>query len=277
MKMRRGVFLLLGALAVSCGTDSWDVSEMGADDPRLHQLRRRLDIRIQTGMAVPGCDSVAGLCSPEAFASAVETSCPAPTWTSSSCETPAANASRKVCVAETLLRLAQAAEAQAVPIGNGILVPPQDSESQAELARLARNYAFDAMTIALDGLNTGCDLTTINEPAAAAGSTAAGLKQGTHVAGFAREGYHLFLASSELMVRFSAAVSDAQRSRSTDSATAEVAELAPFASRAAAAHMLVGGEHRLPGLRNVNANGFLPQGRLSAEGALAMTNWARRR
>lgn len=274
--------LVLAALGTSCVGDlDWSLSVAGdPDDPTARELRARLDIRILPGGTAPlpaGCTVATGTCTPETFAAAVYGGCGAPQgWAAGACGSPAVNASRQICVAEALLRVADAVEPENLLITTKdyVIVPPQDTESQAELARLARIHAATALQYALDGLlDPACNSALLRSFAAldpANPGTLGALTQGENLAGFVREAHHLVEESSERMLRASLAVSDAQRARATDRAEAERLELAAFASRAAAAHMLVGGSHGLGALQYVSQTGFFGRPRLGAEGRVAL-------
>jgi hypothetical protein len=175
------------------------------------------------------------------------------------------------------MRIAQSVDAeQLVTTANGsfVSVTPPDPESQVELARAARSYAFTAATVALDRLTLStCSSTLLGNPAATGMQPAAQILQGQHLASFVREAEQFIVESTDFMASRAAAVSDAQAARATDRAEAEVVELAAFASRAAAAHTVLGGEHGLNALRTVGGptgQGFFPQGPLSAAGARAL-------
>ncbi|MFN9810767.1 MAG: hypothetical protein ACK6CU_14160 [Deltaproteobacteria bacterium] len=272
---------LLATAMPSCGTEDWQAIEAGdPDDPRAREHVARLDIRITSGTFPSGCDSVAGTCPADSFAAGVLAGCTAPnTWGNNTCGLGAINASRRMCVAQTLLRLTAILEPETVAVSGGsVVVPVQDVESQAELARLARNSAYEAANIALDALNeVNCSGTAMNvagnstvAPLPPTGSPLFRLTQGEHTAHYVRESLQVLRDAQDAVQRTALAVADAQRSRSADPAQAEAVELNAFASRAFAAHSLVGGSNGLPGLRGVQQTGFFPRGRLSAEGRLAL-------
>jgi hypothetical protein len=268
------VILVLGASGTACGSDEWDLSENGAEDPRLSALRARLDITISSATLA---DCPGGNCPSAVFDAYIFGGCTAPTQytagTAGTCQDLGRTVHRHLCVAETHLRIAQAVRLETpVPITGGqtITVPPQDTESQAELARMARERALTAATVALDALNLGtCTTASLAAPL---GTTAPAntLTVGGNLAQAVRTSYNMVRDADGLLLSYSTGVSDAQRARATDYAIAEVAELAPFASRAAAAHAMVGGAHGLPALAGVASGGFYPSGRLSSEAELAL-------
>lgn len=286
--MRATSFVLRLALLtalVSCGGDDWELAPGSPDDPRADALRRRLDVTVALGtaQALPAGCAVSGTsatCPADALALAVYAGCVQPNWNGGACEVGARNAHRHLCVAEALMRAAQTVTSESLAVtGNGetLNVLPPDTESQVELARVARNSAFEAATEALNRLtNSACTETLLSSSAAPAAQPAGQIRQGQHLASFVREAEQLIVESTTFMAERAAAVSDAQGSRATDRAEAEVNELAAFASRAATAHTILGGEHGLNALRTVggvNGEGFSPQGSLSAAGARALDQY----
>lgn len=281
MRTCRIFAVVLAVLGLSCGGDDWQIAPGSLDDPRTDALRRRLDVTVANGTApIPAnCSAVAGgaSCPADLIAGAAYGGCAAPGWAAGSCESGAILAHRAICVAEAMMRIAQSVETVSLIIdGNGgtIDVLPPDVESQVELARVARIWADRAAHSALDSLAAAkCTSALLSSPAAAGTLPPAQILQGQHLASFVREAEQLIVESTEFMVTRAAAVSDAQSARATDRAEAEVIELAPFASRAAAAHMVLGGEHGLDALRTVGGptgRGFFPRGPLSAAGARAL-------
>ena len=174
--MRLVVACSLGSLVASCGGEEWDTSEMGVEDPRIAGLRRRLDVRVSGEYMTP-----------DAFVTFIFGNCPAPGWTASACNTPAIDAARDLCVAETLLRVSESVEQETV--GNGFVVPPQDAETNAELARLARESAFSAFSRTMGALSgTGCTAAEM-DLSVGPGATVTTLKRGANLAAMARESY----------------------------------------------------------------------------------------
>jgi hypothetical protein len=273
--------LLLCLTAASCNGDGeWTLLRAGdPNDPRSEQLRRRLDVRVN--VPVEDCESTpdgGAVCRPDVFLAHVydgcEDSVPAG-WVASACNTDARSAHILLCTAETLLQVVQSITADEVNFGSNdgpAPIPPQDLPTQAELSRRAMYLALQAAMKSLGALSD--ESCTPELLAAAAGTTSgsglADLTQGDNLAGLARQSYHVIRDAAQETVRASMASADAQRSETTDAAAAEAIELAAFASRASAAHTLLGGDHGLPALSGVSEAGFFPRPRLSDQGQLAL-------
>jgi hypothetical protein len=69
------VILVLGASGTACGSDEWDLSENGAEDPRLSALRARLDITISSATLA---DCPGGNCPSAVFDAYIFGGCTAP-------------------------------------------------------------------------------------------------------------------------------------------------------------------------------------------------------
>lgn len=275
--------VILSVLGSCAGTDDLSLIEAGdPDDPRYDELRRRLDIRYEGAAPVASCGSD-GTCAPWEFLVTVWSGCGAPGATVTGrrwndCARTVVWAEREICTAEVLLRVAETVGRETVFVdaqGGTVELPPQDAESNAELARLAADRALEAIRLAGDALlDTTCTAALFNESAAAPNVTTpsalVNTTVGMELVGFFREAYQVIEDANEIHARASAAATDANRSREADVAAAEFLELAAFSSRAAAAHRLLGGANGMTALAGVSTTGFFPRDRLSAEGSLAL-------
>lgn len=300
-KSTRVLILALSACVAACSTagDTLEVLAGGGQrDPRHEALRRRLDLRVEYGTtgisacglaalpdggvissadAGPASVRASAICTPEQFRDAVNAGCVSAEEhrRAGTCANRARTAARSVCVAETLLRVAGALDSEAVVVdaaGGYVIVPPQDAESNSQLAQFAMHAAMAVIDSSAGVASCGdADLAaSADDGSADAPDELAATTVGDEVAGFFREGYHLVIAARDVAVRSATASSDGLRSWQTDLASAEYDELAAWASRASVAHMLLGGANGMTSLRSVEETGFFPRPRLSRDGRRAV-------
>lgn len=274
------------AIAIGChGGLSLDASSDLTDDG-FEAIRRRLAITIESGPTgftqIGSCSTTD--CSPEAFRVAIrDTHCEAITslvgrtsGAGNDCAARVIEAEKHVCAAQTLLSVIDSpstSEIIAEAPSDTVRVPPQDAESNSELARLALDEAESALRTVADAFDAarvpGCTNALLDDDA---GSTAPleTLSLAEELAYFFSEAVDVARAAGERMAEAGAAVSDAAYSRRSDNAEASRDALAPFASRTAAAHMLVGGQLGLPALEGVSSEGFFTRSGLSGEAQRAI-------
>ncbi len=277
---------LLVGLAGSCTGDDLSL-DVGAPDDGFEEIRRRLPIRILAGptgyAGEPPCDTSG--CSPDAFENVVSRACVERVLGNpvNPCDVGRAQSETWVCTANTLLEVIDSPSAREVRIGfpstgsggtaGTVLVPPQDAESNVELARLALHASGEAIRLAADAFDAtrtpGC-----TDEALRTVDPVSGIPFAARLAYFYREATELAYAASERMSLASAAVSDSAYSRLPDGADAAAFITADFASRTAAAHLIVGGDHGLGGLSGVAEDGFFSRATLTGEGQRAL-EWFR--
>ena len=287
-----GAATLLLSVAVACtGPDSFslDSAPPVPSDPRYDDLVRRLDVDVVTGdgeSASPlpkGCSD--GSCNPIAFRDAIVDECRRSSVEASrctqvvSCELIACAVDASICAANRLLEMATLVAPAHVVVSTAhdpLLVPPQDAETNSELARLAFELAAAANgdaareLVGLDGAL--CDTVTLQAPSPDRTVDGVTPTRAEVLAHQFVEAHEIAHESAEAMTRFSTAVADSQRGRVAELAEANfLATTAPFASRAAAAHLLVGGSAGLPAFGPIVANrGLFPVPRPSAEAQRAI-------
>lgn len=274
------VIALLGCHADSV---SLDVGA-GPHGDRFDSIRRRLAITIlpgPTGETGWG-DCTSSECMPDAFGDLVAEHCRWVTATSTraqgtgdDCATRVLNAELHVCAAQELIRTIDApstSELVIEPPDHTVLVPPQDAESNSELARLALDQAQLALRTVGDAFHgtrvPACTDALLESPAGTGDLSSLSLVE--ELAHFYAEALDLARTAADRMAETGAAVSDAAYSRRADNAEASADALAPFASRTAAAHMLVGGELGLPAIAGVAEEGFFTRSHPSADAQRAM-------
>lgn len=286
------VLLVAGACGRGGETLGLDRASPTSDDPRYDALRRRLNVDVlrvdldfeQQVLLPQGCDFETG-CTPSAFVTLAADACngrvmAAPRCaTAAGCEQVQCYIESSTCVAHTLLEVATLASPLRLAIdksGGSILVPAQDAETNSELSRLAYRMASAANGAAgteLSPASLMCagagDLIAPNPGRAIDGITPT---NGEVLARFYVEAYDVAIEAAHEMAAFSAAVADAQFARSGQIADAEfIATTAPWASRAAAAHLLVGGDPGLTGFDDqVAEEGLFPLAPPSDEGRHAL-------
>ena len=272
------IVLLIG----SCGSDEFaiDIGDV-VDHPRYAELRRRLAIEIggestaSGGVCTPALDAVTPCCSPSfcsvrGLSDDIERGCRSeldpqvalnPARVNSTCGRAVIDSEISTCVAQRLLDIVESPSRRDVlaitpfsefPVQRTLQVGPQDAESNMELAREAVSRLANAQDTAGDALasRTICPLT---ELAADAGVGAlADTTLGDELSHFYVESLLLADEATRHLQTSGAAVSDAQFSRAADRAEVATLRLAPFASRLAAAHQLIGGSHLLPA-RGINS------------------------
>ncbi len=194
-----------------------------------------------------------------------------------------------ICAAQRLLQIIENPSSQDIPARSaspgefvittgGFLIGPQDAESNAALALEALRLAGDAQKLAGDAMARVSTSPTAGPAcsradfALAAGSGAfADLTLGSELAHFYVEGLQVSEDAAAHLGRAGSAVSDAELSRATDRAEAALMRNAPFASRAAAAHGLIGGAHGLLALSGDRIEGLFDRAPLSGDGQQALT------
>lgn len=273
------VWILAAIAAAGCQSDL--ALDVGADsgEDRFDAIRRRLPITIEPGTnghASWGACSVDG-CTPDAFRLLVRESCSIAQGDAErtlgagdNCAQRVIDTERAVCTAQQLIRIIdQPSTADIIiePPDGSVRVPPQDAESNSELARLALEEAAKALGYAGDAFDIGrvpdCTNAMLDDPAGT-GPQLSALSFAEELAYFYAEALDAARTAAERIAQSGAAVSDAAYSRRTDDAEAAGDALAPFASRTAAAHILVGGELGLPAIAGVAEEGFFTRSRVSA-------------
>lgn len=267
----------LGDVALDVGSDS---------DGQFESIRRRLPVTITPGplgFEGSGACTTEG-CMPEDFvARLVDDHCTINKTqgraSGNDCADRASQAELHVCAAQTLLAIIDAPAPLQIafePAGQGfdglVRIGPQDAETESEFARLALAQAGLALREVADAFDTKRSTCTDSQLKTSAGSTPplADMSLAEELAGFYAESLEIAATASGRLSETGSAVSDAAYSRQTDSASASTDALAPFASRTAAAHALVGGELGLPAIAGVDESGFFTRPRLTAEAQRAI-------
>lgn len=278
--------LLLCAFA-GCTGDDLELDVAGGTGPdRFEAIRRRLPIAIRPGpdgyAGIPGyCDTAH--CAPASFIELVYYGCALHVWPRSIndapnyCDRGRIVAEIGVCAANILLEIIESPSAREVTLVSPqglnpgvVTVPPQDAESNAELARLAHERAAIALSVSA-AIFDAADCT---DAALASTDPETGFRYVERLAYFFREAQEAAHQAAQHMTLSSAAVSDSAYSRLADRAAASAFTTADFASRTAAAHLLIGGDLGLPALAGVSEEGFYTRSALSGEAQRAV-RWIR--
>jgi len=211
-------------------------------------------------------------CSPGLFAGYILNVCndeiaSTPRASGTVCATAVREADALVCVANHLMTVVESAAPtafrfRASQVTGDVVVPPQDTETNAALAALAAEVAGRAVRAVGTALSPTSTCTNILVQASAASSSAPTghpLTRATladELARFHEEALNLTADASLAAAEYGAAVSEVELSRATDTAEAALQMLAADASRSASAHLLVGGAHGLPAIPGVATEGF---------------------
>ena len=297
----RWLTLMLGVSLLGCLGDDLGVDVgSGPDDARFDELRRRLAIEVRPGdggylgsgvcderldATSPCCNTT--FCSARGLSTQIRSGCQreaSPNRAAGTCGTAVRMAEDHVCTAQRLLQIIENPGEQELSAwiagnqGGTLLIGPQDAESNTELALEALRYAASAQKIAGDalervapGATAGPACSRADFASAAGTGEFADLSLGGELAHFYAESLQLGEDAAELLARAASAVSDAQLSRATDRAEAAVLRNAPFASRAAAAHALIGGAHGLRAHTIDDTEGLFARPPLSRGGQQALT------
>lgn len=300
MRTLTKLFVVAFSLA-GCVGDDLGLDVAGADrDTRFDELRARLAIEIRPGpegyLGSASCDELRDeasaccsteFCSARGLAMQLGRGCQgeAPGERDrSTCGAAVIDAEAAICTAQRLLQIIENPGEQTLAAGNNttdlgtLVVGPQDAESNAELALEALRFIADAQRITgnamertLPGGGAGGPPCSRPDFARPAGSGAfAELTLGQELAHFYAESLQIAEDAADLLARASSAVSDAELSRAADRAEAALLRNAPFASRAAAAHALVGGAHGLTALTDDEIDGLFTRPPLSRSGQQAL-------
>ncbi len=301
-----GLFCLLASASCLAGDDSaLDIGSV--NHPRYDELRARLSITLQAppnGGLSPACSAdidLDGACCSESFCSArglasfLEFGCQAaavPVVRSSSgdCAASIRLIEREVCVAQRLLEIVEspgndpiaAQPSLDLPQFTELVVGPQDAESNSELSL----EALRRLSIAQGTAGNALAWTTSTSPPpvcsqadlnalAFTGPYATGafstVTQVEELARFYREIVILTEDATEHVIASGATVSDSHFSTQADRAEVAALRNAPFASRVASAHALVGGDHELPALgATADSGGLFSRPPLSRNGQQAL-------
>jgi hypothetical protein len=248
---------------VSCQLGDTLSLEVLDNDPRFSRINARLPVTIRPETATVFCS--ANSCTAAEFRELVYQGCigtltPMSRTTGNTCAAAAVTADQEVCTAHLLLTVVEAAAPVRMFLRNAagtlssqVLVPPQDSETNAALAVEAAGRAGRALTAIGDALPppptaapcTDANLTasagTVNAPPALQALTVV-----EELARFYDESLNLIEDSAQAAAEHGSAVSEVELSRAGDLAEAAFQAFSPAASRGAAAHMLVGGSHGFP-------------------------------
>jgi len=181
-----------------------------------------------------------------------------------------------MCTAHRLLEIIQhAAPTEQPTLSSGtLIVPPQDTETNTALAELAYEASARALDIAGQALIASCAASALDDPLRATlpGEDATTIPTvAEYLAAGYMEAVNVAIESTDESLSASMAVADAFASREPDSTMAShLSLLPPFASRSAAAHLLVGGDAGLPGVDIVSSGGWFDQDPLNAEAQQAL-------
>ncbi len=295
-----GWFVLLFAsvgIASSCVGDEATLDEAEYGD-EFESIRRRLGISVRPGPDgyagfpnvgtegdASGCNTVS--CMPDLLELGIGRTCSVLLMGDQTgvdpCRLRSIEVESRICVANRLLELIDSPGPREVEflvptIGHSgpgtVIIPPQDAESDSEMARLAAESAQEALSAALSALDSATPAVCSDAVLASTFSADNELSVAEVLAYQYREAMELVNEAGARMAQTGAAVSDAAYARNTDRADAARDALAPFASRTAAAHMLVGGDFGLPAIAGVAEEGFYTRSSLSGEGQQALT-WFR--
>lgn len=277
---------LLGSSCV--GTDDTSLDVGAIDDPRYSALRERLSITLEApahpiglsdacsvtlDAASPCCNMT--FCSARGLATLISTGCsdsltsrlPARS-SAGACAAQIGQVELDVCVAQRLLEIVGSPGSQPIPARGAsaeldgfteLAIGPQHPESNSELALEALRWLGLAQASAGDALAyttstspppvcSSADLNALAFTGTYATGAFATVTQVEELARFYREISILTEDATEHLIASGATVSDANFSTVADRAEAAALRNAPFASRLASAHGLVGGDSELPGL-----------------------------
>ena len=279
-----------GALCPACGSTgdrfTLDREERRAD-PRYDDLRRRLnvDVRVLNGASSWAPCSDRDGCEPDTFAALVSESCDSALRASGrcgaqdDCSIALCNVERDICTAHRLLEYSTHAAGVETTLWTAedeffsVIVLPQDAETAADLSERAFRNAAAAVGRAGDALRTSHACVLDRDDLAPGREPESGLTVGRELAHFYVEGYQVALEAAEEARTQSLSVADAEYARERDLGEAgHLAFVAPFASRASASHLLVGGADGLRGMGSaVDEHGPFPHEPLSRDGQTALT------
>ncbi|UJR84269.1 hypothetical protein [Sandaracinus amylolyticus] len=288
-----GKALVLIAVVVGCTSEDSLSLDVADDGSVFDDINSRLPITVRQG---PG--GYRGVNQPAAVRCHVDFGCTAEDLAESirygcvtnvgagrragTCGDAVASVEDFVCAANTMLAIVEYPGTRAVAIAGAsnaspgvLLIPPQDAESNAQIATYALEYAYTASRLASQAFEASvCPTTELVKNADDDDSSTLGplndVTLGEELAHFLRESFEIGRDAAAYMGEQGAAVSDAAYSRRADRADAAQALLAPYASRSSAAHALVGGEQGLPAITGVATEGFFTRPPLSGEGMRAL-------
>lgn len=310
--MRTAPLLLISIALAGClaGDEalSIDVGDDPLDDPRFAELRARLAVTVRPGeggfegdetcsetSSSPCCNTT--YCSPTGLVVLLSAACRAEAVesgrSSTGCGIQLRDVDSDICVAQRLLEIVEHPAERGMPVTGQRLpltIGPQDEETNSALALAAIDQASRALRRSRDRLllasEPGGGGTTPAVPcerdhlalSAFPGGTPVPMTRvptlGEELASFYVEALEITRVASEHLSRSSRAVSDAYLSRGLDRGRSAELRIAPFASRIAAAHALVGGDHLMPafgtGANDIGRIGLFSQPPLSARATRAL-------